>query len=64
MLHEMGVETGVDLPALMACARMLEGLLGHEVPGQTIKAGICGHLGADGRPRELKVEYEELRVGA
>ena len=63
MLHEMGVETGVDLPALMACARMLEGLLGHEVPGQTIKAGICQHLGADGRPREFRIESEELRIG-
>ncbi len=57
MLHEMGVETGVDLPALMACARVLEGLLGHEVPGQTIKAGICRHLPADGSPRELRIEH-------
>lgn len=44
MLHEMGVETGLDLPALMDTARMLEGMLGHEVPSQTIKAGICKHL--------------------
>lgn len=51
MLHEMGIATGVDLPALIDCARMLEGLLGHEVPGQTVKAGICKHLPSDGRPR-------------
>lgn len=44
MLHEMGVETGLDLPALMETARTLEGLLGHTVPSQTIKAGICKHL--------------------
>ncbi|NCC35686.1 MAG: hydroxymethylglutaryl-CoA lyase, partial [Chloroflexia bacterium] len=44
MLHELGVATGLDLPALMSAARMLERLLGHEVPGQTIKAGICKHL--------------------
>ncbi|MCU0491944.1 MAG: hydroxymethylglutaryl-CoA lyase [Chloroflexaceae bacterium] len=44
MLHEMGIATGLDLPALMECARMLETMLGHEVPGQTIKAGICKHL--------------------
>ncbi|WP_255603348.1 hydroxymethylglutaryl-CoA lyase [Oscillochloris sp. ZM17-4] len=44
MLHEMGVETGLDLPGLMATARILEGMLGHEVPSQTIKAGICKHL--------------------
>ncbi|HET9222692.1 MAG TPA: hydroxymethylglutaryl-CoA lyase [Roseiflexaceae bacterium] len=64
MLHEMGIETGVDLPALMACARMLEGLLGHEVPGQTIKAGICQHLDVNGSPREFRIEHEELRIGA
>jgi hydroxymethylglutaryl-CoA lyase len=51
MLHEMGIPTGVNLPSLIECARMLEGLLGHEVPGQTIKAGICQHLGAKGEPR-------------
>lgn len=51
MLHEMGVETGIDLPALVNCARSLEGLLGHEVPGQTIKAGLCQHLPPDGSPR-------------
>lgn len=44
MLHEMGVETGLDLPALMGAARTLEQMLGHSVPSQTIKAGICKHL--------------------
>jgi hydroxymethylglutaryl-CoA lyase len=54
MLHEMGIATGVDLPALMECAGMLEQLLGHEVPGQTIKAGICKHLPANGGPRLME----------
>jgi hydroxymethylglutaryl-CoA lyase len=58
MLHEMGIETGVDLPALMTCARMLEELLSHEVPGQTIKAGTCQHLDADGGPRVAPRELE------
>jgi len=57
MLHEMGIATGVDLPALIACARILEALLGHEVPGQTIKAGLCKHLPPDGGPR---IENREL----
>jgi hydroxymethylglutaryl-CoA lyase len=56
MLHEMGIETGIDLPALMACARQLEAMLGHTVPSQTIKAGICGHLAADGGPRHHQEE--------
>jgi hydroxymethylglutaryl-CoA lyase len=50
MLHEMGIESGIDLPKVIACAQSLEKLLGHEVPGQTIKAGICGHLGPTGEP--------------
>ncbi len=44
MLHEMGIETGVNLEALIGCARLLEELLERELPGQVIKAGICGHL--------------------
>src|SRR5215211_1765199 len=51
MLHEMGIATGVDLPGLLACARMLEDLLGHELPGQTLKAGLCKHLPPGGGPR-------------
>jgi hydroxymethylglutaryl-CoA lyase len=39
MLEAMGYRTGVDLAALLACARRLPGLVGHEVPGQVAKAG-------------------------
>ncbi len=51
MLHEMGISTGIHLPTLIDAARMLEGMLGRTVPGQTIKAGICKHLPPDGGPR-------------
>ena len=51
MLHEMGIATGIDLPALLECAQFLEALLGHSVPGQTIKAGLCRHLPPGGGPR-------------
>ena len=44
MFEEMGVPTGVDLPALMALSRRLPGLLGHETPGQVAKAGRSGDL--------------------
>ena len=44
MLEEMGVETGVDLPALLALARSLPALLGHDIPGQVAKAGRSGDL--------------------
>jgi hydroxymethylglutaryl-CoA lyase len=39
MFAEMGVETGVDLGRLIAIARELPELVGHEVPGQVAKAG-------------------------
>lgn len=65
MLHEMGVATGIDLPQVMACARRLEALLGHDVPSQTIKAGICGHLGARGEPHTpARAAHTEQRVSA
>ena len=46
-LHEMGIATGVDLEALIGCARLLKGVLGHGLPGQVMKAGMCGHPTAE-----------------
>ena len=39
MLHEMGIETGIDLEALIACAERMGEILGSELPGQVMKAG-------------------------
>ena len=36
---EMGIETGIDLDALVEVARMAEGLVGHELPGKVMKGG-------------------------
>ena len=52
MLHEMGLDTGIDLPRLIEVARLTESLLGHTLPGQTMKAGICGHI-PGGTPRTV-----------
>ncbi|RYF02037.1 MAG: hydroxymethylglutaryl-CoA lyase [Comamonadaceae bacterium] len=38
-LQWMGYDTGVDLPALVAAAARLPGLIGHDVPSQIVKAG-------------------------
>jgi hydroxymethylglutaryl-CoA lyase len=38
-LQLMGYGTGIDLPALLAVARRLPGLIGHDIPGQIAKAG-------------------------
>jgi hydroxymethylglutaryl-CoA lyase len=40
MLHRMGVETGVDLPALLDTSRWLQDVLAHPVPGMVVKAGL------------------------
>ncbi|MGO2146483.1 hydroxymethylglutaryl-CoA lyase [Halomonas sp.] len=39
MFEAMGVNTGVDLDALLNVAATLPELIGHEVPGQVVKAG-------------------------
>ncbi|MBC8024455.1 MAG: hydroxymethylglutaryl-CoA lyase [Steroidobacteraceae bacterium] len=40
MLQRMGVETGVDLPALLDTSRWLQEILEHPVPGMVVKAGL------------------------
>jgi hydroxymethylglutaryl-CoA lyase len=38
-LHEMGVETGIDLEALIAVSRRVQEIVGRPLPGQIVKAG-------------------------
>jgi hydroxymethylglutaryl-CoA lyase len=39
MLHEMGIETGVDLEKLLACARAAQAVLGRPLSGHLLTAG-------------------------
>ncbi len=39
MLHEMGYATGIDLPALIACARRAQEILGRPLGSHTLVAG-------------------------
>jgi hydroxymethylglutaryl-CoA lyase len=39
MLHEMGIETGIDLPALLACSRRAQEILGRPLGSHTLVAG-------------------------
>ncbi len=39
MLHEMGVETGVDLERLLACSRAAQEHLGRPLGSHTLVAG-------------------------
>jgi hydroxymethylglutaryl-CoA lyase len=40
MLHGMGIETGIDLEALVACASKLAAVVGHEMPSKYTKAAL------------------------
>lgn len=46
MLHNMGYETGVDLDRLLATSRRLGEIVGHDLPGQVVKAGKSTDLHA------------------
>lgn len=52
MLHEMGVETGIDLDALIAEARQLQNIVGHELASFVIKGGKSCDLHA----------FDEIRI--
>jgi hydroxymethylglutaryl-CoA lyase len=43
MLHEMGIQTGIDLQRLIEVARVAESILGQTLPGQVMKAGPIEH---------------------
>ena len=53
MLQAMGYDTGVDLDALLAASRRLGEIVGHELPGQVVKAGKSTDLHP--APREADV---------
>ena len=40
-LHAMGVQTEIDLDALIETARYAQDVIGHELPGQVLKAGTA-----------------------
>jgi hydroxymethylglutaryl-CoA lyase len=44
MLDAMGHDTGIDLKALLEAARLLPGVVCHEVPGQVAKSGLITDL--------------------
>lgn len=46
VLHDAGVETGIDLDALLAVSRGLHELVGHDVPSRVSAAGALPGFGA------------------
>lgn len=51
MLTEMGIETGIDLDALLACARRAQEVLGRPLGSHTLVAGPVAWGGESGRAR-------------
>jgi len=39
MCHEMGIETGIDLEAMIEAARLAQDIVGRELPGSVMKGG-------------------------
>jgi hydroxymethylglutaryl-CoA lyase len=39
MLHEMDVDTGIDLPKLLEAVAYAESIFGRQLPGQLLHAG-------------------------
>jgi hydroxymethylglutaryl-CoA lyase len=58
MLQEMGMDTGVDLGRLVACAREMPQMVGHEVPGAVLRAGKCDAL------FPVPADFDEIRQRA
>jgi hydroxymethylglutaryl-CoA lyase len=44
MLHEMGIETGINLDTLLVEGRKLRAIVGHELASQVSKAGVSDSL--------------------
>ena len=55
MCNEMGIETGIDLDALIECARLAEDVVGHPLPGSVMKGGSLRKL------REKAVALRQFR---
>lgn len=51
LCDELGVETGVDLEKLIACARLAEDIVGHPLPGSVMKGGSLNARRARNRAR-------------
>jgi hydroxymethylglutaryl-CoA lyase len=48
MVEEMGIDTGIDLPALLACARAVRDVLGRPLGSHTLVAGPVQWEGGEG----------------
>jgi len=45
LCEEMGIATGLDLEALVECARLAESVVGHPLPGKLMRGGTLARFG-------------------
>jgi hydroxymethylglutaryl-CoA lyase len=55
MAHEMGIETGVDLDALLKAAAFTQETVGRTLPGMVMKAGKASER-ADKAGQRMKLD--------
>ena len=46
MCEEMGIETGINLDALIECGKLAEDIVGHPLPGSIMRGGSLRKLRA------------------
>ncbi len=46
--RELGIETGIDLEAMIECAWLAESIVGHELPGKLTRGGTLQAARAQG----------------
>jgi hydroxymethylglutaryl-CoA lyase len=49
LCHELGIETGIDLEALVECALLAERIIGRRLNGRVMHAGVAGAVPAAAR---------------
>ena len=50
LCDELGITTGIDLNALIECARLAEDVVGHPLPGSVMKGGTLKRFRKQGNP--------------
>lgn len=54
MLADMGIETGIDLDALLETARMAQGFVAGELPGKLLRTGPRTQVSGPVRPEDVR----------
>ena len=62
LCEEMGIKTGIDLDALIACAKLAEDIVGHPLPGVGDEGRDVGEVSGNFRHPEVRAKAEPRRM--